>query len=215
MTTLVTPKTYYGVETPVGASSLDRWYMPDGTQLIYWNSTWVEHGNIGEPDFGLLNLGGGTVSGAIGGASGLAELADADFTEVRRDGLDLVDVAQLEQLEKKILARIPATSTSAGSSSFAQNFAITVQSKKMESGETWAPNVPKYGGSVDADQADVTWFSFIQGIYVGESGLTNNFGYPSGWRLIETTLPYTIELACRDLNGYQPALVVAVGIATR
>lgn len=220
-----TPKHFSGDTTPVGASELDDWTKSNKDYYVYCDGQWVFQGNRGQENMGLMSQLGGIVAGLLSGAHGLAPENDPNFhNSARRDDLNLIDESQLEQMEKRITARLSglvSSTISTSGGSLAKNFVVTRQVRGMGDTEVWTPEVPKFNGVDPAERSQVKFFACIQGFKGPDGAMEFNFGHPSGWWLEEPaseTETYTVKLHARQQpGGIAPGqcIVVVLAIAYR
>lgn len=95
---------------PVSPSALDLWFRPATGEKWQRNTagdTWIFKGYADEAWDGTLPRSGGSMVAPILGSTGLAPLDNPDFTGTpKRSGIDLLTVADIEQLRREIYARL-------------------------------------------------------------------------------------------------------------
>jgi hypothetical protein len=131
------------------------------------SAAWVLIGNVNNVQLGALPITGGTMTGAIAGASGWAPNAEPNFTtSAKLDGVDLATATDLSDMSTSILNSISPKITEAVASTSA---GITVKSNIAIAtgilyfpGGSWGPAqtipLPVYPVTgITADEADCKW----------------------------------------------------------
>lgn len=178
------------------------WAQTDTANLYFRNSSdtaWVLAGNTDQLNLGLLPISGGTMTGAILGASGLMPLAGGDFTAtptILGDAIATVPYvdAQVSALRASIstqiataIASIPGLSVGSKIAIGAGIVAMTVTGGggSTPTGTATIP-LPVYGDGTTAVQADVAgrYSAWIARWSWGDETVSSE---TSGYRIEEVT----------------------------
>jgi hypothetical protein len=149
------------------------------------STSWTLIGNVNQTQNGNLPLTGGTMTGAILGATGWAPLASPNFTSsAKRDSIDLATVNDLTDMQTAILSSVTPKITEAVASTTS---AISVASKiafghgVLEFAGGGIPAVqtiplPYYPGNVQAAESECIWMiSVIRGYWPTGSATYNTY----------------------------------------
>lgn len=132
-------------------------------------TAWVQIGNVNSANYGMLPLAGGTMTGAIAGASGWAPLDAPNFTtSAKLGGVDLATVTNLSDTSTTILNSISPkiTEAVAGISSaitVKSNIARAVGTLTFTTSATQTIPLPTYPDGTTAAEADCKWLAYFVG----------------------------------------------------
>ena len=136
------------------------------------STSWMLVGNVNSPNYGMMPVTGGVMTGSISGATGWAPLDSPDFTTTAKlNGLALATVNDLTTAITNVNAGISPKITSAVA---ATSNAISVQAKVARltgtltfntgnSSETHAVPLPTYPDGSSAAIGDCKWAVWVAG----------------------------------------------------
>lgn len=149
-----------------------KWAQTDTANLYYRNSgntAWVLAGNTDQTYMGLLNRGGGTMTGAILGAHGLMPVSGGDFTvapTILGDAIATVPYVntQMTNLSQQLNVQIAQAIASIPALSISSKLAIGIGTSGNITMSAPGPNMtgtytiplPVYGDGTTAQQSEVT-----------------------------------------------------------
>lgn len=132
-------------------------------------TAWVLVGSVNSPNLGMLPLTGGTMTGAITGATGWATLDSPDFTtSAKLGGVDLVTATSLSSTSTTILDSISpkineAVAGISASFSVKGSVASAVGTLTFTTSATQTIPLPTYQDGTTAAESDCKWFAFFIG----------------------------------------------------
>lgn len=168
--TLPTPVAGYDlVDTSTG-----NFYMANTSA-----SAWTLIGSVNSPNLGMLPLTGGTMTGAIAGAHGLATLDAPNFTtSVKLNGVDLATTTNLSSTSTTILDSIApkineAVAGISSAFSVKSSVARAVGLLTFTTSATQTIPLPTYPDGTTAAESDCKWATYFVGSAVNGTYTTS------------------------------------------
>lgn len=133
------------------------------------STAWVLVGSVNSPNLGMLPLTGGTMTGAIAGAHGLATLDAPNFTtSVKLNGVDLATTTNLSSTSTTILDSIApkineAIAGISSAFSVKSSVARAVGLLTFTTTATQTIPLPTYPDGTTASESDCKWTTFLVG----------------------------------------------------